>query len=70
MKPIKRIYGVRGNTLHVRFSGKKVRLSACEINIGMEIVYLITNNRSVIGFEIENEENIKRIQNGKTYCNI
>jgi len=29
------------------------RLSACESDIGMEIVYLIANNGSIISFEIE-----------------
>lgn len=53
MKPIKIVYDERGNTLHVRFSGKKEAFCR-ESDIGKEIVYSIADDGSVIGFEILN----------------
>ncbi|MEW6675090.1 MAG: DUF2283 domain-containing protein [Nitrospirota bacterium] len=53
MKPIKIVYDEKGNTLFVRFSGKKEAFCK-ESDIGKEVVYSVAEDGSVIGFEILN----------------
>jgi len=53
MKPIKITYDKKGNTLYVRFSGKKEAYCR-ESDVGKEVVYSVAGDGSIIGFEILN----------------
>lgn len=53
MKPIRISYDEKGNVLHVRFSAKREAFCR-ESDIGKEIIYSISEDGSIIGFEILN----------------
>ncbi len=53
MKPIQITYDRKGNTLHVRLSQKKEQYCR-ESDIGKEVIYSMSSDGTIVGFEILN----------------